>query len=45
MLGQADQSRSSVAEVKAFIRPLAASNPAFLEELQRTLSNLEKLNR
>jgi hypothetical protein len=37
--------RSAYEESIAIFRPLAASNPAFQEDLQRASSNLEELNR
>ena len=44
-LGQPDMARSTYLESIEIIRPLAASNQVFQEYLQRTLNNLEQLNR
>ncbi|MFN6131797.1 MAG: tetratricopeptide repeat protein [Synechococcaceae cyanobacterium] len=44
-LGQAEIARNAYEESIAILRPLAARNTAFKENLQRTLNNLEELNR
>ncbi|MFN9943049.1 MAG: hypothetical protein ACK56I_26630, partial [bacterium] len=44
-VAQPEQARASYEEAAAIYRPLAAANPAFKEDLQRTLNNLENLIR
>ena len=44
-LGQPEQARALYEESIAIYRPLAAANPAFKEDLERSLNNLEELNR
>ncbi|MFM1798246.1 MAG: hypothetical protein RLZZ117_524 [Cyanobacteriota bacterium] len=43
--GEPEQARVSFEASLEIIRPLAAANRAFEEDLQRTLNNLEELKR
>lgn len=43
--GQTEQAHASYQEAIALYQPLAATNPAFQEGLQRAITNLEELNR
>jgi hypothetical protein len=44
-LGQPEQAHASYEESIALFKPMAATNPAFQEDLQRVINNLEELNR
>lgn len=44
-MGQLEQARNDYEESLKILRPLVASKPGFKDDLQRTLNNLEELNR